>query len=260
MPKKVFVEERRDKILDYVQRQNRVDVTELANKLEVTKATIRRDLTSLEDEGLIHRTHGGGIKRNDNPAFWKTIRIEERLVSYKDEKKKIADFAAQFVHDGERIIIDGGSTNLYVAEQLIGKKDLLVVTNSPAAGTIFLRETKDKVLLLGGEFIRESFTVADSTTETALRNMRFDTAIIGATGISPEEGLFCTYPQEGQVKRLMIHNSSKTILVSDSSKINHLTFYLFSEFEEIDILVTDKNISKEAANAIRQKGVEVYTV
>jgi DeoR/GlpR family transcriptional regulator of sugar metabolism len=260
MPKKIFVEERRNKILDYVQRLNRVNVTELAEKLEVTKATIRLDLTFLEGEGLIHRTHGGGIKRNDNPAFWKTIRIEERLITYKEEKKRIAEFAAQFIHDGESVVIDGGSTNIYVAEYLVGKKELMVVTNSPAVGTIFLRETKNKVLLLGGEFLRESFTVADSTTEAILRNMRFTAAIIGATGITPEEGLFCNNSQEGQVKRMMIHNSSKTIVVSDSSKINAHTFYCFSEFEHIDILITDKNISKEALHTIRQKGVEVYTV
>jgi DeoR family fructose operon transcriptional repressor len=260
MKKKIFVEERRGKILDYVQRLNRADVADLAERLEVTQATIRRDLSLLEEDGLILRTHGGVIKRNDNPAFWKTIRIEERLVSRKEDKLKIAEFVSRFVEDGESVVIDGGSTNIYTAEQLIGKKELLVVTNSPAVGTIFLRETRNKVILLGGELIRESFTAADSSTEAVLRPMRFHKAIIGASGIVPGEGFFCSYPQEGRVKSLMIQNAGKTIVVSDSGKMNLRTFYLFSEFQGIDILITDKNISDEAAEAIRQQGVELYTV
>jgi DeoR/GlpR family transcriptional regulator of sugar metabolism len=260
MNKKLFVEERRLKIVDYVKRLNRANVTELAQNLNVTEATIRRDLILLEDKGLIHRTHGGVISRHDSPVFWQTTRIEKRLIIYKEEKERIADFISHLVADNESVILDGGTSVLLVAEKLVDKTDLVIVTNSPAIGAVFLQHSHHHVILLGGEMMRESYTTTGTTTEEELRNIRVDKAIIGATAIIPESGLFCVSPREAGVKRQMILASKETIVASDSSKFNNRALCLFSDFGQIKKLVTDKNINTRVLDILKEKGVEVFTV
>jgi DeoR/GlpR family transcriptional regulator of sugar metabolism len=260
MNKKIFVDERRFKIVDYVKKYNHADVESLARDLGVTEATIRRDLVFLEKKKLIHRTHGGVIQRHDSPAFWQATRIEERLIIHREEKERIADFISLLINDNESVLFDGGSSVLLVAEKLAEKTDLLVVTNSPAISTVFLRPFGRQVILLGGEFIRDSDTTTGTITETELRNIRVDKAIIGATAVLPEEGLFCSFPAEAGVKRQMIQAARKVIVACDSSKINSRGLCLFSNFERIEKFVTDKNISSEALAILRKQGVEVITV
>jgi DeoR/GlpR family transcriptional regulator of sugar metabolism len=259
MNKKVFVEERRNKILEYVKLNSRANVTELAQKLEVTDATIRRDLLLLENEGLIHRTHGGVIKR-ENLALWQTTSMEERLISYKEEKDRIADFVSQIIQDHESIMIDNGSTTLCVAEKLLFKNNLLVVTNSPEIAKILLKKAENKVLLIGGEMMQTTYSLVGPIAESELRRIRTDRAIIGVSALHPRDGLFSADPQEGAVKQLMIMNAQETIVVADSSKINNRALHLFNDYTGVSELVTDKNISKEAIAAIQKNGVKVFAV
>ncbi|MDR2020295.1 MAG: DeoR/GlpR family DNA-binding transcription regulator [Treponema sp.] len=259
MNKKAFVEERQTRILEYVKTCNRANVLELAEKLDVTEATIRRDLRLLEDQGLINRTHGGAIKR-DNPALWQTTSMEERMVARRAEKDRIAEFVSHIINDNSSVMIDGGSTTQIVAERLSGKQNLLVVTNCPSIGLIFLKGTGSKVLLTGGELMRGTYSVVGVETELELRRIRTDKAIIGVSALSAEEGLFSANPHEGEVKRLMIMNSRETIVVADSSKFDIQALYMFSDFERISKLVTDKDIGKDALLALQKKGVEIFTV
>jgi DeoR/GlpR family transcriptional regulator of sugar metabolism len=259
MNKKVFVEERRNRILEYVKLNDRANVTELAQKLEVTEATIRRDLLLLENERLIHRTHGGVIKR-ENFALWQTTALEERLISYKEEKDRIAAFVSQIVRNNESIMIDSGSTTLCVAEKLLFKNNLLVVTNSPEIAKILLRRMENKVLLIGGELMRGTYSLIGPIAESELSRIRTDKAIIGVSALHTKDGLFSADPQEGVIKQLMIMNAQETIVVADSSKINNRALHLFNDYTGVSGLVTDKNISKEAIAAIQKNGIKVFAV
>jgi DeoR family transcriptional regulator of aga operon/DeoR family fructose operon transcriptional repressor len=260
MNKKMFVDERRFKIVDYVKNYNHADVEALARELDVTEATIRRDLVFLEKRRLIYRTHGGVIQRHDSPAFWHTTRIEERLIVHREEKERIADFIAQLVNDNDSVIFDGGSSTLLVAEKLVDKTDLVIVTNSPAIGSLFLRRSGRQVILLGGEFIRDTDTTIGTITEAELRNIRVDKAVMGATAVLPEEGFFCSFPAEAGVKRRMIQAAREVILACDSSKINSRGLCCFNNFEKIGKFVTDKNISPEALSVLGNQGIDVITV
>jgi DeoR/GlpR family transcriptional regulator of sugar metabolism len=259
MNKKAFVEERRARILEYVKTYNRANVQELAEKLEVTEATIRRDLRLLEDQDLINRTHGGAIKR-DNTALWQTTSIEERMVARREEKERIAEFVAHIINDNASIMIDGGSTTQMVAEKLINKKNLLVVTNCPSIGLVLLKGTGNKVLLTGGEMMRGTNSVVGVAAELELRRIRTDKAIIGVSALNAEDGLFSANPHEGEIKRLMIVNARETIVVADSSKFDIQALYMFNDFERIGKLITDRDISKSLVSALQKKGVEVFTV
>lgn len=130
MAKRDFVEERRNKILEYINKNNRADVDELAAFHTVTEATIRRDLLSLEKQGRVYRAHGGALRR-EQLSVWQTTRLQDRMVMQLEEKTRIAQFVTQLIHDGESLMIDGGSTTMMVAHTLRAKKNLLVVTMRP---------------------------------------------------------------------------------------------------------------------------------
>jgi DeoR/GlpR family transcriptional regulator of sugar metabolism len=256
---RAFAEERRTRILEYVKTHSRANVLELAETLEVTDATIRRDLRFLEDQGLIDRTHGGAIKR-DSPALWQTTSMEERMGIRREEKERIAEFTAHIINDNASIMIDGGSTTQAVAEKLAGKKNLLVVTNCLPISLLFLKGTGNKVLLTGGELMRGTCSIVGFEAESMLRRVRTDKAVIGVSALHMEDGLFSANPQEGEIKRLMILNSRETILVADSSKFDVEALYMFSDFERVAKMVTDRDIDRDTVNALQKKGVEVFMV
>lgn len=177
-----------------------------------------------------------------------------------DEKTRIAQFMTQLIHDGESLMIDSGSTTMAVAKKLCAKKNLLVVTNAPAIGELIINANDNKVILTGGELLKETYALIGSAAEHSLEQYRTDKAIIGVSGILVEEGCFSAVPQEAEIKRLMSLNSRETIVVSDSSKIGTRAFCFFCDFTHVDKLVTDKNISKAALEKLIQQGVEVFTV
>jgi DeoR/GlpR family transcriptional regulator of sugar metabolism len=259
MKKKDFVEERRIKLLEYINRNNRADVAQLADQFGVTEATIRRDLLLMEGQDLIYRTHGGAIKR-DQPSLWQTTSLQERSILRIDDKERIAELVGQLVHDGESIMIDGGSTTLCVAKKLTGKKKMLIVTNTSTIGEILVDVNDNKVILTGGELVKGTNATIGIAAENSLRQYRADKAIIGVSGILIEEGFFSAIPQEAQIKRLMSLNARETIVVADSSKIGTHAFCFVCDFASVDKLITDKNISKAALEQLKKSGIEVFTV
>jgi DeoR/GlpR family transcriptional regulator of sugar metabolism len=259
MAKRDFVEERRSKILEYINKNNRADVNELAAFHTVTEATIRRDLVLLERQGRVYRAHGGALRR-EQLSVWQTTRLQDRMVMQLEEKTRIAQFVTQLVHDGESLMIDGGSTTMLVARRLCEKKNLLVVTNAPDIGETMIEVNDNKVILTGGELLRETKGLIGSAAELSLKQYRTDKAIIGVSGIIVDEGCFAAIPQEAEIKRLMSSNSGETILVSDSSKIGTRALCFFCDFTHVDKLVTDKAISKAALEELKRQGVEVFAV
>ncbi|NQT61232.1 MAG: DeoR/GlpR transcriptional regulator [Bacteroidetes bacterium] len=257
MAKKDFIEERHRKILEFVNNKKRAEVNELAAEFEVTEATIRRDLLILEKEGQIYRAHGGALHR-EQPSLWQTTTMNERMVLHEKEKAKIANFVAQLVNDGDSIMIDGGSTTMLVAKELCDKKNLLVVTNSPAIGEMIVDAGDNKVVLTGGELLKETHSIIGNETERALKQYRTDKAIIGVSGLLVDSGCFSAIPQEAEIKRIMSTNSSETIVVADSSKFATRAFCLVCDFSGVDKLVTDKGISKSVLDKLKEQNVEVF--
>jgi DeoR/GlpR family transcriptional regulator of sugar metabolism len=255
MEDKAFTRERQKKIVDHLNLEGRAKVEELSSRFNVTSMTIRRDLLALEKQGLLYRVHGGALKR-EGKSIWQMSTIQDRLTLREEEKERIAASAAQLVQDGESIMIDGGSTTTKVAQHLRTKKDLLIVTNALTIGEILI-ETNNKVILSGGELLKETNALIGNAAEAALARYRTDKAIIGVSGLLPEEGCFSAIPQEAEVKNLMLRNSRQTIIVTDSSKIGARAFYFFCDFNNIDILVTDKNIKKEDLSILENTGIEV---
>ena len=253
---KDFAEERREKLLEYITRNGRADVAELVELTQVAGATIRRDLMILEQSQLIHRTHGGAIP-HEKPALWQTTPLKERVLSFEKEKDIIAKKVAEMIHDGDSIMIDGGSTTLAVAKHLSDKKKLLVITNTTTIGELLIGYPRTRVLITGGEFTSGTLTMLGPITEEMIKHHRTDKAIIGVSGMLLNEGLFAAMPEEAEIKRLMMASSLQTIVVADSSKIGTRAISLISGFSSRIQLVTDNNINKSAKVSLERSGVEV---
>ena len=259
MPNRDFVEERQAKILEYVNVHKRADVSELTSLLSITPAMVRRDLAALEEQGLVYRAHGGVLRR-EKPSVWQTSMLQDRLVVHQEEKARIGSLVTQFVHDGESIMIDGGSTTMIAARELCQRKNLLVITNSPSIAELLVDSNNNKVIMTGGELMKETYSLVGVAAEQSLSQYRTDKAIIGVSGMIAEEGCFSAIPQEAEIKRIMAKNSRETIVVADSSKLETRALCLFCGFDKVDKLITDNGITKSALETIRQQNVEVFTV
>lgn len=254
---KIFVEERRGKILTIVQNKNRVSVVELSKEFNVGDVTIRRDLSELEERGFIRRTHGGAILADnglDEPP------IKERELRNHNQKERIAHFISQIIRNGETIMIDGGSTTLQIAKQLKTKSNLLIVTNSISIAEEFMNSNECGIILTGGELRRSTAMMVGSISERTFRLFRADRVIIGMSSMHPDEGFFTVNPGEAELKRTMMDCGKEIIVVMDSSKINKITFSFVSDFSKIDKFITDDGISEEVIRKLDHAGVEVIVV
>jgi len=250
----LFPEERRKKIIEFIQKSNRVTVTKLVEILGVSDVTVRRDLSQLESEGLLRRTHGGAI-------LTKSTGIEtsfaEREIKFLAEKERIGKFAAQYVRDGETVMIDGGSTTLQLVKNLKHKKDLIVVTNAPNLAMELQENDSIEVILTGGNLRKQTLMLVGPVTIETITKFRADKAILGISAISVKEGLFTVNPLEAEVKKYMINCSEELIIVADSSKLGKVAFTYVTSLARVSKLITDNKISSSDIKAIEDQEVEI---
>lgn len=257
MAQKDFMEERRAKIVEYINKNQRAEINELVQEMNSTEVTIRRDLIYLSNQDLIIRTHGGAIKKETPSPIWQTTSVSHRLVQHVEEKRRIAKAAAEFISNGESLMIDGGSTTLMLAEELISKKSLLVVTNAPAIGELLVEGEENKVIMTGGELTRGTHAIAGSEALDDISRFYVDKSFIGLTGLIPEVGCFTAVPMEADIKKTMCLHASETFLVVDSSKIGTSAFCKAFDLDLINTIITDSNISDADETKIRSMGIKL---
>ena len=220
MARRLLTPEREEKILSTLGGGSR-SIAELAAALDVSEATVRRDLQNLEAAGLLRRVHGGaesvaGIKRSE-PLF------DEKALIFPEAKEYIARLALREIQDKDAIYLDGGSTVLALARLLRERKKLTVVTNSLSAA-LELMDSGHRLILLGGEFRPISRTMVGPLTEPVAEQLSFDKAFMGTIGFSPEEGMSTTDPNEAFTKSIVMRRARSSYLLADSSKIDAASF------------------------------------
>ena len=254
---KIFVEERRESILEILNKNKRITTVELSKIFNIGEATLRRDLKELEERGLIQRTHGGAILV-DNAS--EEVAFKEREIQKKDEKERIARFISQIVRNGETLMMDGGSTTLKVANALRVKNGLTIVTNSHLIANESLGYNGCRLILAGGELQEKTFVTVGPITDYTLRQFRADRVILGMSAMMIDEGFFTVNLHESEIKRTMMKCGKEVIVVMDSSKIGKMTFSFVSDFSTIDKLIIDDGISAEDIEKLESKGIEVIVV
>ncbi|MCX8061716.1 MAG: DeoR/GlpR family DNA-binding transcription regulator, partial [Anaerolineales bacterium] len=207
--------ERQEQIVQLIARQKRVTVNDLCDVFSISKATARRDLEVLANQGRIQRVHGGAIVVSSAPP---EMPILQRQDEQGEEKRQIGIAAANLVSDGSTIFLGSGSTVLEVARNLRERKSLTVVTNSLPVVNILSDVQDITLVVIGGLFRRSELSFIGHITELALKEINVDQVIMGARAISLTHGLTNDYLPETMTDRAIIQIGRKVILVVDHTK------------------------------------------
>jgi len=251
----LFVEERKLKIVEFVERHKKATVSELCAHFGVSSATIRNDLRDLESSRAITRTHGGAMVRTKTGLELTSIQKEDQHL---DAKRRIAATALEMIEDGDTIILDTGTTTLEIARLLGSRTNVTVVTNDLVIGSVLEPQPGITIVMMGG-IIRKNFHCTVSAGDAAaqiISGLVVDKAFMGANGLSISRG--ATTPDIGtaQTKKLMVSMASSVIVVCDQSKLGRDSFAQFATAGQIDIVVTDSCLTT-VREQFEERGVNV---
>lgn len=246
--------ERQHQIIEIARAEGRAEVASLAALFGVTTETVRRDLSSLENVGLLRRVHGGAVPTE---LFHRVPEPTLRALTRPDEKRRIATRALAELPPSGAVIIDSGTTTGQLADLVPAHSDLTVITNSLQIAQSLLSRPKVTVLQLGGRVRRTSIATIDDWTLRALETVSVDVAFIGTYGVSARRGFTTPHPGEGAVKRAMISAANRSIVLADATKVGEDHLSIFASLDEVDMLITDDAASAPVIDDLRAEGLEV---
>jgi DeoR family transcriptional regulator, fructose operon transcriptional repressor len=233
--KEMSYQSRKQKILKIVEELSDVDVKELAQKLETSEITIRRDLALMANDGLIFRTHGGAMKLS---LANMPVSFEQKTAKNIEQKDYICRLAAQEIMDGDIIFMDCGSTVFRLC-QFIKNKRIKVITNSlPVVYELLNSEVS--INLIGGELDEKRQAIHGKMAVEHITKYKATKAFVGIDGISVENGLSAASEKEAEITTVMAANAETVYLLCDSSKLGKDKYLNFAPLTIIDVLVTDE--------------------
>lgn len=245
--------ERRAAILRLLDATGRVTVGELSRMTKVSDMTIRRDLESLELEGLLKRTRGGAVSVTSlsyEPPY--ILRKETNA----DAKARIGQLVASLLSDGETVILDVGTTAVEVARALKGRQNLTVLTSNLWAAAILADEPGIVLILTGGQARNRERSLVGHLATRAFGELVFDVFVMGVAGVHQEYGITDYNVEEAQVKRAAVAASQRRIIIADSSKLGKVAFAKVCDLDQIDVIVTD-DVSPDVLSAVAAYDIEV---
>ncbi|QIL85155.1 DeoR/GlpR transcriptional regulator [Vibrio sp. HDW18] len=242
---------RRHTIVKLVNEQGEVSVEALSAQFETSEVTIRKDLASLEKNGQLLRRYGGAI------ALPKDVMHDALNEKVSTRKLSLAKAAAKLIRDHNRIVIDSGSTTAALIQQLNEKRGLVVMTNSLyVANALNELESEPTLLMTGGTWDTHSESFQGKVAESVLRSYDFDQLFIGADGIDLERGT-TTFNELVGLSNVMAEVSREVIVMIESDKVGRKIPNLELSWDNIDVLVTDHELSDEFAKQIESHQVRV---
>lgn len=250
-------EMRRRRMLELARRAGSVDVVRLAANLKVSKETVRRDLTLLEEHGLVRRTHGGAHPV-ESAGFETTLAF--RTTHHVPEKSRIASAAAGLLGDAETVFVDEGFTPRLVAEALPDDRPLTVVTASVAVAATFASRRHATVMLLGGRLRGGTMATVDQWAVRMLSAFVVDLAYVGANGVCDHHGLTTPDPAVRDVKAQAMRVSRRRVLIGVHTKFGLTSFCRFAGVGDVQTIVTDTGLTAERAQRYARLGPQVLRV
>ena len=251
----MLVDERRHLIAGLVVAQQAVTVADLSDKFGVSHVTIRSDLETLEKQGMLNRNRGGAVAPmilRFAPAF------QEKTSVHLLEKQAIAKRAVELVENGDRVIIDSGSTSLLVARKL-RHHNITAVVSSVYALNELIESPSVELITLGGSLYQPGMSFVGPLAEEFLDRIHVDKLFLGVNGVSPE-GISVNNVQEAGIKRKMIAAADQVIVLADASKVGMNSFIFLAPLKQIHTLVTNSGISSESLETFYESGLEVLIV
>ncbi len=254
---KIFAEERRELILNEVNRSGSVTVTELVGRLGVSDMTIRRDLEALSAHKLLQKVHGGAVslpKTAAEPHFTQKQRLN------REEKKAIAREALPLVEDGHTVAFSAGTTTWQIADTLPqGNEDFTFITNSTNIALTLQEKGWEQIVLSGGIFRTPSDALVGPFAERTLKTLNADILFLGVHGIHPDAGLTTPNVAEAETNRCLVDAAQKVVVVADHTKLGVIALAKIAPLSRVDVFVTDDKANPELLREIELAGVRVIS-
>lgn len=237
---------RREQIIVELNKNEKVEIDELASLFQVSPMTIRRDLAQLEEQEQIVRTTGGAILKK-HLVHESSIHVKDE--KFKERKKQIAIQAVQMVKDGSTILLDSGTTTFEIAQLLKHYRDITVITNDIRIAAS-LMDTSVRVIVTGGELQNNVGALFGPLTEHMLQEIHVDLFFLGAHAVDTRLGVTAPTHEKASIKRKMLQASKETWLVADSSKFDERALTKVCGLNELTGIITDHQLSSDLAKEL----------
>lgn len=244
----MLLDQRRQNILSVIESNGFVSLQQLAERVGVSDSTVRRDLEYLEKIGQIRRTRGGAAYVGDSLSA-----LDERAVQSLPQKQAVGRAAAGLVQSGEAILLDGGTTTLEVARNLVGKS-LQVVTNSVPVVNLLANQPQIELVVIGGYVYPKTGVALGSMATASLANVHVRRLFMSVGGIT-ERGLYNSNTLLAETEQAMLAAAEEVIVVTDSSKFGHGALAHLCGLERVHRVVADSGISAEWKNLLSNAGI-----
>lgn len=241
-------EERRKLILEELFSKGTLSVRDLANEFSVTYETIRKDLTFLESEGLLSKSHGGATLKENAIEYPFQTRLEENS----GYKQAIAKKAIELIPTNSSIIVATGSTTLELAKLLFTRSDLKIFTDSLPVANLLLK-SKNQSFLFGGELREKSSSVFGGWTAGLIKQIHVDMCFLGTDGFSNLPGPTSPSSSDTYLDRIIIEQSDKAYILGDSTKFTRKSTFKICDWTDISALITNKEVTDELTDKISQQ-------
>jgi len=248
----MLVEERRSRLLEFVRMGRFASLPELADRLEVSESTVRRDLEYLENQGCARRIHGGALYTGTSPML---PHFDARQDMQWEQKKAIAARAVELIEDGDTILLDGGSTTYELARLLVGRP-LHVVTTSLPVANLFASVGNSDLVLIGGNICPRTGVARGPYADKMLSMVRVRKTIFSVAGIC-DEGFFNNDLLLVETERAMMRAAAEVIVVADSTKFGHPSLTHLCPLGAVNHLVVDAGVTPQWRTKITAAGVDL---
>lgn len=241
-------------IMEVLIKEEAMSVSELAELLDVSSVTIRKDLNELEQAGKLYRSHGKA--RIINP-FTLNRSVSEKEKMAPEQKDAIGREAAKLIDRDDSIIIASGTTVHALARNIKPIHRLTVVTASLQVSVILSQDESNDIIQLGGMLRHSSLSVVGQYSKSILENCSFSKLFIGVDGIDFNYGFTTTDMREAELNQQMMRAAQKVIVLADSTKFGRRGFAKIGNIEDIDMIITDSGINPNVVKQIKEHGIEV---
>jgi len=248
----MLTEQRHLAILEELQRAGRVLARELAERLQVSEDTIRRDLRELSTRGALQRVHGGAL-----PVSPALVNLARRSGIAVDEKQALGRHAASLIADGQLVFIDGGTSTLAMVQQLPATLRATVATHSPVIAAALIEHPTVEVLMLGGRLFKHSGVAVGAGVAQAVQALRADCYFLGVTGVEAGFGLSTGDAEEAQVKALLMASSAETVLMASCDKLGKVSPYRVAPLSALSTLIVTPQADPAQLDALRLPGLDI---
>ena len=246
-------------ILERLNKEGEIRVSDLCEALGVSPVTLRKDMKQLEERKLLFRTHGSINLLN--PYMTRDINVSEKEFIMVDEKRRIAQRASTLVQENDAIIIASGTTVLFLAKIIMElKQQLTVLTSALNVAMALCKNPNIEIIQLGGIVRKTSTSVNGPYAQQMLPQFSCSKLFLGVDGLDLEYGCTTSNLMEANVNQYMIAAAQRTIVLADSSKFGRRGFGRICAFDKVHQIITDDKVSERFVNALESRGIEVTIV